>query len=109
MDDDRRNVKIDPGLHDELLDLQNARRKTDGRKSTISDLIAELLHQAKPAAASNTAAMPPPPKLPHQEWHDLLHLILTEGTEREQLGIQSNLEAFVGVIRGRKRKLKAAG
>lgn len=103
-----KNIGLQPSVWRRLRAIQNE-RFDQGLDPTLSDLIAELLHQAKPAAGSNTAAMPPPPKLPHQEWHDLLHLILTEGTEREQLGIQSNLEAFVGVIRGRKRKLKAAG
>ena len=29
-----------------------------------------------------------------EHWHDMLDRILTRGTDRQQLGIQSNLEAF---------------
>ena len=39
----------------------------------------------------------------NREWHKMLELILTKGSDRQVLGIQSNLEAFVGTIRqGRK-------
>lgn len=50
-----------------------------------------------------------PYKAEHKEWHDKLDRVLSEGTQRDQIGIQQNLDWAVNNLPSRPQRRAKAG
>lgn len=101
--------QVKPGarVYEWLKDQQYRRRKSTGREPTYEELLVELLDFSEQSSriqsvASVAANFTPfddggvkTPYAPeHMPAHTILERILTNGTERQIVGIMSNLEAF---------------
>jgi hypothetical protein len=63
----------------------------------IYELIADAWAVFREKAVAPVSTKPVGAEYPYpgrEEWHAMLDRILTRGTDRQKLGIQSNLEAF---------------
>jgi hypothetical protein len=100
-------VRAGERVFDWLKDQQHLRRKATGIEPTYEELLIELLDlseqssriQSVTSVAENLSSFDDEEvKIPyapeHMPAHTILERILTNGTERQIVGIMSNLEAF---------------
>jgi hypothetical protein len=97
MDDiQKTTLRIDTALHEEVR-VAIARRRAKTFQEAVNEALKLWL--AAPVGQPVVQSAQPAKGFPYpetREWHEMLEAILRHGTERQQLGIQSNLEAFVG-------------
>lgn len=89
-------IRIPDWLLESLKDEQYDLRKATGKEPPYGELLAARMRRLETLEAGG-APHPdssPSPYPGREHWHDMLDRILTRGTDRQQLGIQSNLEAF---------------
>lgn len=99
-------VEIDGYLHRQFKALTVHRGVT--MKAAVEELLLLYAKDADTGEAAHTQIGNQPTTSPYagrEHWHDMLERILTRGTDRQQLGIQSNLEAFdANLVPHRQRK-----
>lgn len=107
--DQRKPIRLSAELHEKLKDAQYEERKRSGKEPSMTELLERAWERQAAAPASTPApAAKGYPYPATKEWHEMLETILQQGTERQKLGIQSNLEAFIGNIAPVARPTKKA-